>query len=57
MVIGRECKNVAKEAALEVIAGLTLCNEGTIRDWLRHGRFQRDPGQELRRQRQHRAMD
>jgi 5-carboxymethyl-2-hydroxymuconate isomerase len=39
MVIGRECKNVAKEEALEVIAGLTLCNEGTIRDWLRHGRF------------------
>ena len=39
MVIGRECKNVAKEAALEVIAGLTLCNEGTVRDWLRHGRF------------------
>jgi 2-keto-4-pentenoate hydratase/2-oxohepta-3-ene-1,7-dioic acid hydratase in catechol pathway len=39
MVIGRECKNVAKAAALEVIAGLTLCNEGTIRDWLRHGRF------------------
>lgn len=39
MVIGRECKNVAKEAALEMIAGLTLCNEGTIRDWLRHGRF------------------
>ena len=39
MVIGRECKNVAKEAAHEVIAGLTLCNEGTIRDWLRHGRF------------------
>jgi 2-keto-4-pentenoate hydratase/2-oxohepta-3-ene-1,7-dioic acid hydratase in catechol pathway len=39
MVIGRECKNVAKETALEVIAGLTLCNEGTIRDWLRHGRF------------------
>jgi 2-keto-4-pentenoate hydratase/2-oxohepta-3-ene-1,7-dioic acid hydratase in catechol pathway len=39
MVIGRECKNVPKEAALGVIAGLTLCNEGTIRDWLRHGRF------------------
>jgi 2-keto-4-pentenoate hydratase/2-oxohepta-3-ene-1,7-dioic acid hydratase in catechol pathway len=39
MVIGRECKNVAKEAAHEVIAGFTLCNEGTIRDWLRHGRF------------------
>jgi 2-keto-4-pentenoate hydratase/2-oxohepta-3-ene-1,7-dioic acid hydratase in catechol pathway len=39
MVIGRECKHVAKENALEVIAGLTLCNEGTIRDWLRHGKF------------------
>jgi 2-keto-4-pentenoate hydratase/2-oxohepta-3-ene-1,7-dioic acid hydratase in catechol pathway len=39
MVIGRRCKHVPKERALEVIAGLTLCNEGTIRDWLRHGRF------------------
>ena len=39
MVIGRECKHVAKDAALGVIAGLTSCNEGTIRDWLRHGRF------------------
>ena len=39
MVIGRECKHVAKEVAHEEIAGLTLCNEGTIRDWLRHGQF------------------
>jgi 2-keto-4-pentenoate hydratase/2-oxohepta-3-ene-1,7-dioic acid hydratase in catechol pathway len=39
MVIGRECKHVAKEAAHTVIAGLTLCNEGTIRDWIRHGKF------------------
>jgi 2-keto-4-pentenoate hydratase/2-oxohepta-3-ene-1,7-dioic acid hydratase in catechol pathway len=39
MVIGRECKHVPKEAALSVIAGLTLCNEGTIRDWIRHGKF------------------
>jgi 2-keto-4-pentenoate hydratase/2-oxohepta-3-ene-1,7-dioic acid hydratase in catechol pathway len=21
------------------VAGVTLCNEGTIRDWLRHGKF------------------
>ena len=21
------------------IAGLTLCNEGSVRDWLRHGKF------------------
>jgi len=39
MVVGRECKHVAKEEAPKVIAGLTLCNEGTIRDWLRHGQF------------------
>jgi 2-keto-4-pentenoate hydratase/2-oxohepta-3-ene-1,7-dioic acid hydratase in catechol pathway len=39
MVIGRECKHVTKERALEVIAGLTLCNEGTLRDWIRHGKF------------------
>jgi 2-keto-4-pentenoate hydratase/2-oxohepta-3-ene-1,7-dioic acid hydratase in catechol pathway len=39
MVIGRECKHVAKDDALAVIAGLMLCNEGTIRDWIRHGKF------------------
>jgi len=39
IVIDRDCKNVPKERALEVIAGITLCNEGTIRDWTRHGQF------------------
>jgi len=39
IVIGRDCKNVPKERARDVIAGLTLCNEGTIRDWTRHGQF------------------
>jgi 2-keto-4-pentenoate hydratase/2-oxohepta-3-ene-1,7-dioic acid hydratase in catechol pathway len=39
IVIGRDCKHVPKERALEMIAGLTLCNEGTIRDWTRHGQF------------------
>jgi 2-keto-4-pentenoate hydratase/2-oxohepta-3-ene-1,7-dioic acid hydratase in catechol pathway len=39
MVIARECRHVAKDDALAVIAGLTLCNEGTIRDWIRHGKF------------------
>jgi 2-keto-4-pentenoate hydratase/2-oxohepta-3-ene-1,7-dioic acid hydratase in catechol pathway len=39
MVIGRECRHVPKQRAHEVVAGLTLCNDGTIRDWLRHGRF------------------
>jgi 2-keto-4-pentenoate hydratase/2-oxohepta-3-ene-1,7-dioic acid hydratase in catechol pathway len=39
IVIGRDCKHVAKESALGVIAGITLANEGTIRDWTRHGQF------------------
>jgi 2-keto-4-pentenoate hydratase/2-oxohepta-3-ene-1,7-dioic acid hydratase in catechol pathway len=39
IVIGREGKHVPKERALDMIAGLTLCNEGTIRDWTRHGQF------------------
>ena len=39
IVIGRDCKYVPKDGALEMIAGITLCNEGTIRDWTRHGQF------------------
>jgi len=39
IVIGRECRHVAKEHALDVIAGCMLCNEGSVRDWMRHGRF------------------
>ncbi|MGH7248884.1 MAG: fumarylacetoacetate hydrolase family protein, partial [Pseudomonadota bacterium] len=39
LIIGRECKHMPKERALETIGGVTLCNEGTIRDWTRHGQF------------------
>jgi 2-keto-4-pentenoate hydratase/2-oxohepta-3-ene-1,7-dioic acid hydratase in catechol pathway len=39
MVIGREGRHVSKNRAHEYIAGYTLCNEGTVRDWLRHGKF------------------
>ena len=39
IVIGREGKHVPKEQALSLIAGVTLANEGTIRDWTRHGQF------------------
>jgi 2-keto-4-pentenoate hydratase/2-oxohepta-3-ene-1,7-dioic acid hydratase in catechol pathway len=39
IVIGRECKHVPKESALGTVAGITLANEGTIRDWTRHGQF------------------
>jgi len=37
LVIGREGRNVPRERALDQVAGLTLANEGTIRDWVRHG--------------------
>jgi 2-keto-4-pentenoate hydratase/2-oxohepta-3-ene-1,7-dioic acid hydratase in catechol pathway len=39
LIIGREGRHVKSEDALDYVAGITLCNEGTIRDWLRHGRF------------------
>jgi 2-keto-4-pentenoate hydratase/2-oxohepta-3-ene-1,7-dioic acid hydratase in catechol pathway len=37
LVVGREGRNVPREQALAMVAGLTLANEGTIRDWVRHG--------------------
>ncbi len=37
IVIGREGRNVPRVSALSMIFGLTLGNEGSVRDWLRHG--------------------
>ena len=37
LVIGREGRHVPVERALGLIGGLTLGNEGSVRDWLRHG--------------------
>ena len=39
LVIGRAGRRIAPQRALEHVAGATLCNEGTIRDWMRHGKF------------------
>jgi 5-carboxymethyl-2-hydroxymuconate isomerase len=39
LIIGKEGRRIPKEKALEHIAGLTLMNEGTIRDWVRHAKF------------------
>ncbi len=39
LVIGRAGRRIAQSQALEHVAGVTLCNEGTIRDWMRHGKF------------------
>ena len=39
LVIGRAGRRIAPARALDHVAGVTLCNEGTIRDWMRHGKF------------------
>ena len=39
VVIGKGGRRIAEEAAYDHIAALTLCNEGTIRDWVRHAKF------------------
>ncbi len=39
IVIGKEGRRIAEADAYDHIAALTLCNEGTIRDWVRHAKF------------------
>ena len=39
VIIGQEGRRIPEADALNHIAGLTLCNEGTIRDWVRHAKF------------------
>jgi 2-keto-4-pentenoate hydratase/2-oxohepta-3-ene-1,7-dioic acid hydratase in catechol pathway len=39
VIIGRPGRRIPEAQALTHIAALTLCNEGTIRDWVRHAKF------------------
>jgi 2-keto-4-pentenoate hydratase/2-oxohepta-3-ene-1,7-dioic acid hydratase in catechol pathway len=39
IIIGKAGRHIAESAALDHIAAITLCNEGTIRDWVRHAKF------------------
>ncbi|WP_127115464.1 fumarylacetoacetate hydrolase family protein [Shimia sediminis] len=39
IVIGKGGRRIKPEDAYDHIAALTLCNEGTIRDWVRHAKF------------------
>jgi 2-keto-4-pentenoate hydratase/2-oxohepta-3-ene-1,7-dioic acid hydratase in catechol pathway len=39
IVIGKAGRHIAHARALDHIAAITLCNEGTIRDWVRHAKF------------------
>ena len=39
IIIGKGGRRIAETEALGHIAALSLCNEGTIRDWVRHAKF------------------
>ena len=39
LVIGKAGRHIPQNTALDHIAAITLCNEGTIRDWVRHAKF------------------
>jgi 2-keto-4-pentenoate hydratase/2-oxohepta-3-ene-1,7-dioic acid hydratase in catechol pathway len=39
LIIGKAGRHIPESAALHHIAAVTLCNEGTIRDWVRHAKF------------------
>lgn len=39
IVIGKPGRRIAERDALNHVAALSLCNEGTIRDWVRHAKF------------------
>ena len=39
IVIGKAGRRISQADAYDHIAAITLCNEGTIRDWVRHAKF------------------
>jgi 2-keto-4-pentenoate hydratase/2-oxohepta-3-ene-1,7-dioic acid hydratase in catechol pathway len=39
LVIGKAGRHIPRETAMDHVFGYTLCNEGSVRDWLHHGKF------------------
>ncbi|CAH1649207.1 MULTISPECIES: fumarylacetoacetate hydrolase family protein [unclassified Chelatococcus] len=39
VVIGKAGRRIARENALSHIFGVSICNEGSVRDWMRHAKF------------------
>ncbi len=39
IVIGKPGRHIAAADAFDHVAGTTLCNEGCVRDWMRHAKF------------------
>ncbi len=44
LVIGKSGRRIARDRWADHVFGYTAGNEGTIRDWLRHGKFNVTPG-------------
>ena len=49
VVIGQSGRRIAPDQALQHVAGYTVCNEGTVRDWCRHGKFNVTAGKNFAR--------
>lgn len=49
MIIGKEGRRIPESRAREHIAGLTILNEGSVRDWVRHGKFNVTQGKNFER--------
>jgi 5-carboxymethyl-2-hydroxymuconate isomerase len=49
IVVGRAGRRIPREQAARHVGGLTCMNEGTIRDWLRHGKFNVTQGKNFER--------
>ena len=39
LVIGKSGRRIPEDQALDHVAGVTIMNEGTLRDWIRHAKF------------------
>ncbi|MFK7754193.1 MAG: fumarylacetoacetate hydrolase family protein [Sedimentitalea sp.] len=39
VIIGKGGRHIPDDTALDHIAALSICNEGTLRDWVRHAKF------------------
>jgi 2-keto-4-pentenoate hydratase/2-oxohepta-3-ene-1,7-dioic acid hydratase in catechol pathway len=39
LIIGKAGRHIPESTALDHIAAVTLCNEGTVRDWVLHAKF------------------
>ena len=49
LVIGAPGRRIPEERAMAHVAGMTLMNEGSVRDWLRHAKFNVTPGKNFER--------